>query len=119
MIEQLQLLSNQILAQKTPKYKRFLFDRIDFNERLIGILGSRGVGKTTILLQHLHQIHKNQNTLYITADHPLVTELGLFAIADAFQKKGGEVLIIAESHKVKNFETGATCKFNHDKLTSL
>ena len=38
MIEQLQLLSNQILAQKVPEYKRFLFDKIDFNERLIGVL---------------------------------------------------------------------------------
>jgi hypothetical protein len=39
MIERLQLLSNQILAQQIPEYKRFLFGKIDFNERLIGILG--------------------------------------------------------------------------------
>jgi predicted AAA+ superfamily ATPase len=38
------------------------------------------------------------------ADHPMVAQLGLFAIADAFQKKGGEVLIIDEIHKIKNFE---------------
>ncbi len=58
MIEQLQLLSNQILSQKVPDYKRFLFREIDFNDRLIGILGSRGVGKTTILLQYLHKVYK-------------------------------------------------------------
>ena len=62
MIEQLQLLSNQILAQKVPEYKRFLFDKIDFNERLIGVLGSRGVGKTTLLLQYLHSIFKEKKT---------------------------------------------------------
>ncbi len=104
MIEQLQLLSNQILAQKLPKYKRFLFEKIDFNERLIGILGSRGVGKTTMLLQYLNSIYKKRKTLYIIADHPLVTQLGLFNIADEFQKKGGKVLIIDEIHKIKNFE---------------
>ena len=104
MIEQLQLLSNQILAQKVPDYKRFLFSEIDFNERLIGILGSRGVGKTTILLQYLHEIYKDKKTLYIMADHPIVVQLGLFAIADEFQKKGGEVLIIDEIHKIKSFE---------------
>jgi len=104
MIKQLQLLSNQILAQKVPEYKRFLFEKIDFNERLIGILGSRGVGKTTILLQYLHTIFKEKKTLYIMADHPIVVELGLFRIADEFQKKGGEVLIIDEIHKIKNFE---------------
>ncbi|MEA2110505.1 MAG: AAA family ATPase [Campylobacterota bacterium] len=117
MIEQLQLLSNQILAQKVPKYKRFLFNKIDFNERLIGVLGSRGVGKTTMLLQYLHTIYKIKKTLYIMADHPLVVELGLFAIADEFQKKGGEVLIIDEIHKIKNFETDL--KLIYDSFFSL
>jgi len=117
MIKQLQLLSNQILAQKVPKYRRFLFDKIDFNERLIGILGSRGVGKTTLLLQYLHTIFKEKKTLYIMADHPVVAELGLFAIADEFQKKGGEVLIIDEIHKIKNFEIDL--KLIYDSFFSL
>jgi len=104
MIEQLQLLSNQILSQKVPEYKRFLFSKIDFNERLIGILGSCGVGKTTILLQYLQDTNQDRKVLYIMADHPMVVELGLFAIADEFQKRGGAVLIIDEIHKIKNFE---------------
>ena len=45
-----------------------------------------------------------KEALYVMADHPLVVEKGLFAIADAFQKVGGEVLIIDEIHKIKNFE---------------
>ena len=117
MTEQLQLLSNQILAQKVPEYKRFLFDKIDFNERLIGVLGSRGVGKTTLLLQYLHSIFKEKKTLYIMADHPIVLELGLFNIADEFQKKGGEVLIIDEIHKIKNFEIDL--KLIYDSFFSL
>lgn len=117
MIEQLQLLSNQILAQEVPEYKRFLFDKIDFNERLIGVLGSRGVGKTTLLLQYLHSIFKEKKTLYIMADHPIVLELGLFNIADEFQKKGGEVLIIDEIHKIKNFEIDL--KLIYDSFFSL
>lgn len=117
MIEQLQLLSNQILAQKVPEYKRFLFNKIDFNERLIGILGSRGVGKTTILLQYLHEIFKEKKTLYLISDHPLVVELGFFTIADEFQKKGGEILIIDEIHKIKNFETDL--KLIYDSFFSL
>ncbi len=103
-MQQLELLSNQILTQKVPEYKRFLFSKIDFDERLIGVLGSRGVGKTTLLLQYLHKIYKTEKTLYIMADHPKVVELGLFFIADEFQKKGGGVLIIDEIHKIKNFE---------------
>lgn len=117
MIEQLQLLWNQILSQKVPEYKRFLFDKIDFNERLIGVLGSRGVGKTTLLLQYLHSIFKEKKTLYIMADHPIVFELGLFNIANEFQKKGGEVLIIDEIHKIKNFEIDL--KLIYDSFFSL
>ena len=117
MIEQLQLLSNQILSQKVPEYKRFLFDKIDFNERLIGVLGSRGIGKTTLLLQYLHSIFKEKKTLYIMADHPIVFELGLFNIANEFQKKGGEVLIIDEIHKIKNFEIDL--KLIYDSFFSL
>ena len=95
----------------------FLFDKIDFHERLIGILGARGVGKTTILLQYLHKIFSEKKTFYLIADHPLVVELGLFNIADEFQKKGGEVLIIDEIHKIKNFETDL--KLIYDSFFSL
>jgi predicted AAA+ superfamily ATPase len=103
MIQSLLTLSAQIKTQKLPRFKRFLYDNIDFNEQLIGIIGSRGVGKTTILLQYLKE-NLSQKTLYIIADHPSVINHGLFNIANEFQKMGGEVLIIDEIHKIKNFE---------------
>ena len=103
MITPLLILSNQIKSQKVPIYRRFLYNKIDFNERLCGIIGARGAGKTTLLLQYLQE-EREKKSLYIIADHPLVVEQGLFAIADAFQKVGGEVLIIDEIHKIKNFE---------------
>ncbi len=103
MITTLLLLSNQIKSQKVPSYKRFLYEKIDFDERLIGLIGSRGAGKTTILLQYLKQINA-QDTLYIIADHPIVAQKRLFYIADEFQKIGGKVLIVDEIHKIKNFE---------------
>jgi predicted AAA+ superfamily ATPase len=105
MIKQLLQLSNQIKAQPLPHYKRFLYSKIDFDERLIGIIGSRGAGKTTILLQYLKNETDNKETLYIIADHPVVAQKGLFVIADDFQKLGGEILIIDEIHKLKGFET--------------
>lgn len=104
MIRPLQTLSAQIQSQKLPDYKRFLYRTIDFNQRLIGIMGARGAGKTTLLLQYLKTNHSNKKSLYIIADHPLVGQHGLFAIADAFQKIGGQLLIIDEIHKSKSFE---------------
>lgn len=105
MLEPLLILSNQILSQKLPIYKRFMFERLDNSERLIGILGARGAGKTTLLLQYLKEKTDKKKKLYIIADHPIVVQQGLFAIADAFQQSGGEVLVIDEIHKIKNFET--------------
>lgn len=104
MIETLLTFSNQIKSQILPTYKRFLYKEIDFNERLIGVIGARGAGKTTLLLQYLKESTNANETLYIIGDHPLVVSEGLFAIADAFQKIGGKVFIIDEIHKIKDFE---------------
>ncbi len=104
MITSLLTFSNQIKSQVIPGYKRFLYAKIDFNERLIGIMGARGAGKTTLLLQYLKEQTNAKETLYLIGDHPLVASEGLFAIADTFQKIGGKVLIVDEIHKVKDFE---------------
>ena len=104
MLEPLQFLSAQIQTQNLPDYQRFLQRKIDYSQRLVGIMGARGAGKTTLLLQHLKSAKLGSKSLYIIADHPLVGQLGLFAIADAFQKVGGQLLIIDEIHKSKNFE---------------
>ena len=104
MIASLLILSNQIKNQKLPVYKRFLYKNIDFNNRLLGIIGARGAGKTTLLLQYLKEETRAEETLYIIADHPIVLEHGLFNIADEFQRVGGKLLIIDEIHKVKDFE---------------
>ncbi len=104
MIDALLTFSNQIKTQPIPKYRRFLYEEIDFQERLVGIMGSRGTGKTTLLLQYLNEIDSQTKTLYLIGDHPLVATKGLFDIADAFQKIGGQILIIDEIHKIKDFE---------------
>ncbi len=104
MLEPLLILSNQILSQKLPVYKRFLFDRLNSDERMIALLGARGAGKTTLLLQYLKEKVAKKRKLYVIADHPLVLQHGLFNIADKFQQSGGEILVIDEIHKIKNFE---------------
>ena len=104
MIDTLLTFSNQIKSQRIPEYKRFMYKQINFNERLIGLLGARGAGKTTLLLQYLKEKTNTKETLYIIGDHPIVANEGLYAIANAFQKIGGQVLIIDEIHKVKDFE---------------
>jgi len=104
MIEQLIKYSTIKLSQNLPQYKRFLFDKIDFNAKLIGLIGSRGAGKTTLVLQYLKSLNlKSDEFLYISCDHPLLASKTLFQIAEEFYNYGGKVLIIDEIHKKENF----------------
>ncbi len=86
-------------------YKRYIFDIVDFNERLIGIVGARGVGKTTFLLQYLESLDISESKkLYFSVDSIISQNISLFEIAESFSNIGGEVLVIDEIHKYKNFE---------------
>ena len=86
-------------------HKRYFFDIVDFNEKLIGIIGARGVGKTTFLLQYLESLTlSDEKKLYFSVDSIMGAEETLFDIAEAFYNLGGEVLVIDEIHKYKNFE---------------
>ena len=79
---------------------RFLKDKIDWDNRLIGIVGGRGTGKTTLLLQHIADRDRGeQRQLYISADHIHVQATGLYEIASSFFRLGGETIVIDEIHK--------------------
>jgi len=95
------------------EYKRYLFKEINFNSKLIGIVGARGVGKTTLLLQYLKEsplpITKK---LYFSADNIDIDSI--FDIANKFSKSGGKLLIIDEIHKYRGFEKDL--KKIHDML---
>jgi len=86
-------------------YKRYFFNVVDFNEKLIGIVGARGIGKTTFLLQYLHSLDiEDDKKLYFSVDSIVTTGLKLFDIAEDFSNVGGKVLVIDEIHKYKDFE---------------
>jgi len=86
-------------------YERYFFDVVDFRERLIGIVGARGVGKTTFLLQYLDKLNvEDDKKLYFSVDSIISENASLFEIAESFSNVGGKILVIDEIHKYKNFE---------------
>ena len=86
-------------------YERYFLNEIDFDQKLIGIIGARGVGKTTALLQHLQRCDAEYNQkLYISADMIEIADVSLFEIAKEFYKYGGKVFVIDEIHKKPHFE---------------
>ncbi len=92
------------LSNTSLKFKRHLHDSLDMDDKLIGILGSRGVGKTTFILQYLKELDiALEKKLYFSVDHFYALNYSLYEIAEEFSKVGGEVLAIDEIHKYPNF----------------
>ena len=90
------------LVRLVPKRtSRFLYNNINWSSRLFGIVGCRGTGKTTLLLQYL-AASKNadpKRCLYLSADSVKVEGLGLYEIVSDYFKFGGREVIIDEIHK--------------------
>ncbi len=106
MIPILSKLSKRFLSTKPSSYKRFLYEKIDFSAKVIGIIGGRGSGKTTLMHQYAKASkYKPSQILYISCDHPSVINANIFEIADDFYTHGGKLLILDEIHKVKDFSS--------------
>jgi len=102
MIEEARELQKLLLKKFNVSYKRYFFDKFNF-DRLTGLIGARGVGKTTFLLQYLKKYKLPiSKKLYISADSIKITSL--FEFAKTFESYGGELLIIDEIHKYSGFE---------------
>jgi len=94
---------NALLRSLKTKHKRYFFNELHKDEKLLAIVGARGVGKTTTLLQFLTQSKlPNLKKLYISVDW--IDGEKLFDIAEEFYKNEGKLLIIDEIHKYPNFE---------------
>jgi predicted AAA+ superfamily ATPase len=105
MIEKLLENSTLYLRSISNVKERYFYKNIDLNDKLIGIIGARGVGKTTFILYYLKNLNLSiSKKLYISADNIEITKTSLIEIAKNFEKIGGQVLAIDEIHKYKNFE---------------
>lgn len=99
-------LSNKKLQNSNKRYHRFLYDvLLKSNSKFSGIYGSRGVGKTTLLLQIASSLElQSDEILYISCDHPHLADVSLFEFVSEFVKYGGKCILIDEVHEAKNFE---------------
>jgi len=106
MIERLYKTEKTLLKNLKIDFKRYLYNKIDFSSQMVAIVGARGVGKTTLLLQKLKELRENSprhHSLYFSFDLPFVATIDLFEFAEKFVKQGGRYLLIDEIHKYKNF----------------
>jgi predicted AAA+ superfamily ATPase len=104
MLKSIQKYQERLLKNFNITYKRYLFNEIDFSDKMIAIYGARGVGKTTMLLQYLLQLQsKDQSVLYISLDYPFLSGVDLVDIVEEFVEGGGEYLLLDEVHRYHDF----------------
>jgi len=99
-------LSKIWLSKKVSNFHRSLYNKIDFNTKIIGIKGARGSGKTTLIHQYAkNSKYKASQILYLSCDSPVMAGEDLFKIATEFEQYGGKLLLIDEIHKSINFSS--------------
>lgn len=107
-------------AAVSMDYFRELSRQIDWSHRLIAIRGARGVGKTTLMLQHLRQTHgRSAEALYVTLDDFLFSDQRLINLARDFHAKGGKVLYLDEVHKYPHENWAQEIKNIYDLIPTL
>ena len=99
MKEQLNLVSTD--------FKRYMYDKLPWEARLVGLMGPRGVGKSTMVLQHIKEQAEDVQgkSLYVSADHSYFSTHTLIDTAAQFVREGGEWLYIDEVHKYEGWST--------------
>ena len=98
-MEQLFEYFNRKLKETTTDLIRYKYSEIDWLGRALGLVGPRGVGKSTMLLQHIKMHLDVKDTLYVSADQLYFASHTLVDLADRFYKMGGKHLFIDEIHK--------------------
>lgn len=90
--------------KNTPvEFFRYKYNQIKWESRAFGLVGPRGVGKSTMLLQYIKQNLDTKDTLYVSADNLYFAEHKLVDLADRFVKMGGKHLFIDKIHKYEGW----------------
>ncbi len=93
----------KLLRETDTSFFRYTYYYINWKSRMIGLIGPRGVGKTTLILQYIKENLNPNETLYVTAEDFYFADNKLIDLANEFVKLGGKYLFIDEIHKYKDW----------------
>jgi len=104
MLDKIRKYQNRLQKSFNITYRRYLYNTIDFDDKMIAVFGARGVGKTTLLFQYLNELQENgHNVLYISLDYPFLSGVDLIELIEEFVESGGEYLLLDEVHRYEEF----------------
>ena len=95
----------RLLAETNLAFTRYLYKQINWDNKLIVIKGAKGVGKTTMLLQHiLRSFPDREKALYASLDHIWFANHSILDLAEYHYTHGGTHLFLDEVHKYKGWQ---------------
>jgi len=105
IMEELIKFQTNLIRQISDSFFRFLYSKVNWNQRMLALSGPRGAGKTTLMLQYIKYglDLPAAKALYISADHYWFYNHSLFETAEQFHQNGGKHLFIDEVHKYPNW----------------
>ncbi len=105
MLDSLQMIFDRLLSETSMRHHRFLYNQFNMNHRLTGLIGARGVGKTTLLLQLIKRHYADSSRVfYFSADHIYFKENTVYGlIEELYLKRSVTTFFIDEIHKYENW----------------
>ena len=104
-IDHIYRLSKDKIEDTELSLKRYSYDSIDWRDKLIGLRGARGVGKTTLLLQKMAESGEERaRSLYVSLDRVWLDAKEIYCLAEHFVQHGGVRLVLDEVHYVKDWQ---------------
>ena len=97
-------MSADLVAETSMAFKRYLYSEIDWNTRLLCIKGPRGVGKTTMMLQHISEFDDSGKALYVSLDNVWLDAKETYTLAEYHLSHGGTHIFLDEVHKLANWQ---------------
>ena len=91
------------LQQTISVFHRYMYGQVSWQTRMFGLVGPRGVGKSTMILQYIKEHRDSHKMFYASADHLYFSSHTLVELVDEFAKEGGEQIFIDEIHKYENW----------------
>ena len=103
-IERIYRISDEKIAKTTVDFKRYLYDQIDWDDRLICLKGARGVGKTTLLRQKIRESADRRTTLYVSLDSIWLDVKDVYRLVEYHAQHGGTRVVLDEVHYLEGWQ---------------
>ena len=118
MLEELFIKSREFIALNNLQYQRYFINTKNLEHRLSIIIGPRGIGKTTTVVQYMQNNFKDNEALYVNLDDiQIFSRFTMTQIAEEFVLNNGKILCFDEIHKYTNWS--AELKNIYDRFNDL